>query len=87
VDLIGPAHSGYAVWSGTSMAAPLVAGEAALLMGLTSGLDKADDVVACLEKDLAKVDEGHPVHGGKLGKGQIDVTAALACYQSYADSH
>jgi hypothetical protein len=87
VDLLGPVNGGYALWSGTSMSAPLVAGEAALLMGLTSGRDKADDVIACLEKDTLKVDEGHPVHGGKLGKGLIDVAAALACYQSYAQSH
>lgn len=87
VELLGPVGSGYAVWSGTSMAAPLVAGEAALLMGLTPGRDKADDVIACLEKDTIKIDEGHPIHGGKLGKGQIDVTTALACYQSYAQSH
>lgn len=87
VDLLGPVNGGYALWSGTSMAAPLVAGEAALLMGLTPGRDKADDVVACLEKDTVKVDEGHPLHGGKLGKGLINVTTALACYQSYAQSH
>jgi subtilisin family serine protease len=87
VDLIGPVSDGYALWSGTSMAAPLVAGEAALLMGLTPGRDKADDVIACLEKDTVKVDEGDPIHGGKLGKGLIDVTAAFGCYLGYAQSH
>lgn len=87
VDLLGPVNLGYALWSGTSMAAPLVAGEAALLMGLTSGRDKADDVIGCLEKDTVKIDEGHPIHGGKLGKGLIDITTALACYQDFAQSH
>ncbi len=78
--LSGPVPGGYAIWSGTSMAAPLVAGEAALLMASTSQADKLDDVIVCLEKGTVKVDEGHPAHGGKLGKGRIDVTAALTCY-------
>jgi len=87
VSVLGPVPGGYAFWSGSSMAAPFVSGEAALLMSLTLGPDKADDVAVCLEKGAQKLDDSDPAYGGQLGKGQISVGASLQCYQEYAASH
>jgi subtilisin family serine protease len=77
VDLAAPgegitstmAGGGYATWSGTSMAAPLVAGAAALLKAREPGLS-AKDLVRRLERNSAPL-------CGTNAQRQVDAEAAL----------
>lgn len=70
---------GYASWSGTSFAVPFVSAEAALLFSarpaLTGSLVK-DIIRSTAERE--KVDKANPAYKGKLGKGLINIGAALA---------
>jgi subtilisin family serine protease len=62
--------NGYAAWSGTSMAAPFVAGQAALLRGLDSRLT--------VEQMSARiVTTAKPLVGGPTGAAVIDIPASL----------
>ena len=68
--------SGYAWWSGTSMAAPFVAGQSALLKGLRPDLN-ARNVAALIgetARPLVALDSG----GEDLGGGLVDVGASLS---------
>ena len=81
VDLAAPGESiyssfpvdGYAWWSGTSMAAPFVAGQAALLLGYEASLNVFD--VADLIGGTAKLD--NQSGNSLLGAGKIDILASL----------
>ena len=67
---------GYTCWSGTSFAAPFIAAEAVLLLGLGSH----PDVSAVEDAILAtahSVDDVNPDYAGKLGVGLIDIQAAV----------
>jgi subtilisin family serine protease len=66
----------YAAWSGTSMAAPLVAGQAALLKAIAPGLDD-DDLIDIITGTAVNIDSLNPDWEGKLGAGRIDVIASL----------
>ena len=67
---------GYAWWSGTSMATPFLAGQAALLRSLDPSLNVRQ--VALLIRDTAQpVDAQNPGLEGMLGAGQPDVHASL----------
>jgi subtilisin family serine protease len=70
-DVVGPVPGGgYATWSGTSMAAPLVAGEAALLLGGPARPDAAHVVNA--------IEAWHdPLYGGGTAYGAVSPVAAL----------
>ena len=70
-DVLGPvAGGGYARWSGTSMAAPLIAGQVALLRSYAPGLslNGQRDAVAKSARKLAKV---------KLKYGVVNVPGSL----------
>lgn len=69
----------YGFNNGTSMACPLVAGLAALLVGFDNDLTP-DDVENCLLTTAINIDAiNNPDYSGKLGSGLIDAYLATAC--------
>ena len=66
----------YATWSGTSMATPFVAGQAALIAGVESSLSAAD-TEALIQKSARPLDAKNPAYTGALGAGHADVGASL----------
>jgi subtilisin family serine protease len=85
VDLAAPGESiyssfpidGYAWWSGTSMAAPFVSGQAALLVSFDPSLDVID-VADLLGGTAQSLDSANRRQAGLLGAGKIDVAASLS---------
>lgn len=72
VDLVSAVPGGgYRHWSGTSMSAPLVAGEVALLRS-AAPQRKADDLVKKLKESTIKL-----TSGPKVDKGVVDIVQAL----------
>lgn len=69
-------NGGYAVWSGTSMSAPLVAGGAALLVQLHPTWTRAE-VMARLAATADPVIPTDQHQVGRLGAGRLDLGAAL----------
>jgi subtilisin family serine protease len=67
---------GYASWSGTSFAAPIVSAQAALLFSLKPTMT-ADLVKESIRGTARSVDEVNPLYRGRLGKGIIDIEASL----------
>lgn len=81
--LIGPVrqtegNSGFAYWSGTSFAAPMVAGLAALVIERGGGRLSPKEVRRIIECGLT------PVEDGALGKGIIHVTHTLDNFERCA---
>ncbi|MEZ4677632.1 MAG: S8 family serine peptidase [Caldilineaceae bacterium] len=66
----------YAWWSGTSMATPLVAGEAALLRSVNSTVS-VRSIATLLAETAHSLDSANPDYRGQLGVGLPDVTTAL----------
>lgn len=66
----------YASWSGTSMAAPLVAGQAALLKAIDPGLN-GDDLIDVITRTAFNIDTLNPDWEQKLGAGRIDLLAGV----------
>lgn len=64
----------YAMWSGTSFAAPLATAEAALLF---ENNPARQDVREIIESTATSVDNSNPGFAGKLGRGRIDPLRAL----------
>jgi subtilisin family serine protease len=69
---------GYAAWSGTSMAAPFVAGAVADLLSEHPDWT-AQDVKARMAGTSVGLDALNPSFAGELGAGRLDVNAAVAC--------
>jgi subtilisin family serine protease len=68
--------STHAAWSGTSMSAPFVSGQAALIRAVYGSLDPADaeEKIRCSARSL---DELNPEYAGMLGAGLADAGASL----------
>src|SRR4029453_11617986 len=67
---------GYAWGTGTSMAGPFVAGQAALLRGANPQLT-LDEVGLLIGGTTDSLDRKNPAYRGKLGEGRIDLFASL----------
>ncbi len=68
--------SGYGVWSGTSMAAPFVAGQAALLLSRDPSLNVVQ-VADLIGGTATSVNPTNPGYPGQLGVGLIHAAASL----------
>lgn len=67
---------GYVWWSGTSMATPFVAGQAALLRGSNPQLT-LEEVGRLIGGTAHPLDQKNPSYRGLLGQGRIDLVASL----------
>ena len=67
---------GHAWWSGTSMATPFVAGQAALLRGANPQLT-LDEVGLLIGGTTDPLDRTNPLYRGRLGEGRINLLASL----------
>ena len=67
----------YALWSGTSMAAPFVSSAAALLLAMHASWDRLQ-VLDRLATSARPLDELNPEIAGELGAGGLVMGAALA---------
>ena len=77
MGLVTPAPGAtFAVWSGTSFAAALVSGEAALLLS-TSGPGNASQLPRTIREGVVPLDQTDPAFGEELGSGRIDILAAV----------
>lgn len=81
--IVGPVlqkdgNTGYVFWAGTSFAAPMVAGLAALVIECGNGLLSPDEVRRIIE-------EGADGPGGGLGKGIINIPKTLARCSNSSD--
>lgn len=72
---------GYGSWSGTSMAAPFAAGQAALLLSLAPGLDVVQ-VADLMGGTAVNLNPFNPGYINQLGVGQIDAIASLQALQA-----
>jgi subtilisin family serine protease len=68
--------NGFAWWSGTSMATPFAAGQAALLRGYAPSLSLLE-MAAYMGGTAQSLDAANPNFQGKLGAGLIDAQASL----------
>jgi hypothetical protein len=66
----------YAMWSGTSFAAPLAAAEAALILENNPRRNARD----LIENTSTSIDNSNPGLAGRLGKGRIDPLRALQSF-------
>ncbi len=70
----------YGSKSGTSMAAPLVAGLLGLMKSLLPHMP-GGDLVECLKSTAVGIDNLNPAYAGQLGTGRINAAAAMQCIQ------
>lgn len=68
--------NGYAWWSGTSMATPFVAGQAALLRSANPWLT-LDEIGLLIGGTADSLDNANPKYRGLLGEGEINILAGL----------
>jgi len=78
VDIYTTYYDGsYALWSGTSLAAPFVSGEAALLRAQhpRAGITAID---ARIRNSATSIDDQNPDYASELGAGRIDLRSAVS---------
>ena len=75
----------YGYLSGTSMAAPLVAGLAGLMKSLNPGMP-ASDIVNCIRSTAVNINALNPSYSGSLGTGRINAAAAMQCVNATLSS-
>jgi subtilisin family serine protease len=68
----------YGIMSGTSMAAPMVSGLAALMLSADSTL-APDDVLNCLQSTADNIDAQNQAYLGGIGSGRINAGRAMIC--------
>ena len=73
--------SSYGAMQGTSMACPLVAGLAAMLLACDPNLTP-DDVENCIESSADDIYPLNPSYTGQLGAGRINAANAIACVKA-----
>jgi len=73
----------YALWSGTSFAAPLATAEAALILEA----DARRNVRDAIESTATGIDNSNPGLAGKLGRGRIDPLRALQSLDPVTGNH
>ncbi len=73
--------SGYGTWSGTSMSAPFVAGQAALIRSMRPLLN-VRQIASVMAHTSTQIDNLNSQYSGKLGQGRIDVGAAVTFLQT-----
>ncbi|CAN5152877.1 hypothetical protein BH09BAC5_BH09BAC5_03800 [soil metagenome] len=86
VDISAPGNNiystlpsnGYGNMSGTSMACPLVAGLAGLMLSLNPILTPID-IRNCILNNATNINSMNPSYIGQLGSGRIDANASMAC--------
>ncbi|HLP14085.1 MAG TPA: S8 family serine peptidase [Flavobacteriales bacterium] len=86
VDISAPGNNIYSTTvgasygnkSGTSMASPMVAGLAGLMLSLNPALTNVD-IRNCLTSSADLIDAVNPSYIGQLGAGRIDAEAAMNC--------
>lgn len=74
-------NGGYQTKQGTSMASPMVAGLAGLMLSYNPGMN-AQDVLDCITSSATNIDAANPSFVGQLGAGRINAEAAMACVQT-----
>ncbi len=80
----GGASGDYALWSGTSFAAPLASGEAALILG---AVPRHPDTRGTIEATAVSVDGVNPGFSGRLGRGRINPLGALQSLEPVSNIH
>ena len=78
---VASGNSGYGFKNGTSMASPVVAGAAALLLSYQP-MFPPDCVRQCLLNSAKNIDVLNSPYVGQLGTGMLDMFAALECANS-----
>ena len=73
----------YAAWSGTSMATPFVAGQAALLRAANPQLT-LDELGLLIGGTATSLDNRNPAYRAQLGQGRIDFLASLESLASHS---
>ncbi len=91
VDVSAPGNNIYSTFlvslgsygnkSGTSMASPMVAGLAGLMLSLNPSLTPTD-IRNCILSTATNIDAVNPSYIGQLGSGRIDANAAMTCVSS-----
>lgn len=80
----GGASGDYALWSGTSFAAPLASGEAALILG---AVPRHPDTRGTIEATAVSIDGVNPDFSGRLGRGRINPLGALQSLEPVSNIH